>query len=69
MEKVLVLSVRNALIKISIMDTIELHTSVSNPKYLHDSNIICPMEQIRPPTQKLLKQFLKIGEFGDFLLT
>jgi len=37
--------------------------------YLQKSKIICQIQQIRPPTQKALKQFFKIGELGDFWST
>lgn len=41
----------------------------SNPLYLQKFIIICPIEQINPPTQNALKQFFNIGELGDFLST
>ena len=61
--------VKNALIAINIIETIVPELSCDNPLYLHTSIIICPIEQINPPTQKALKQSFNIGEFGDFLLT
>ena len=60
---------KNALIAINRIETIVPEVSCDNPLYLHTSIIICPIEQINPPTQKALKQSFNIGEFGDFLLT
>ena len=61
--------VRKALIPIKRIDTIVPETSCDNPLVLQKFSIIWPIEQIRPPTQNALKQFLKIGELGDFLST
>ena len=58
-----------SLIPINTMDTIVEHAVSSKPLYLQKSNKICPTEHISPPTQKALKQFLRIGELGDFLST
>ena len=54
---------------IKMIDTIVPEICVSKPRLLHILNIIWTILQISPPTQKALKQFLKIGEFGDFLST
>ena len=59
--------VRNALIPIKTIDTIVPDIWISNPLYLQNSLIIWPIEQIKPPTPNALKQFLIIGELGDFL--
>ena len=59
-------AVKNALKNISEIETIVELAVVSRPLYLQTSIIICPIAQIKPPVQKLLKQFLKIGELGDF---
>ena len=58
--------VKKAEIKINIIETMVLDKVSSMFRYLQYSKIICPMAHIRPPTQKLLKQFFKIGELGDF---
>ena len=61
--------VKNAEIPIKIIETIVPEVVVSKPRALQMLLIICPIVQIKPPTQKALKQFFKIGELGDFLLT
>lgn len=61
--------VKNAAIPINIIDTTVLQAVTSMPLYLQKSKMICPIEQIRPPTQNALKQFFRIGELGDFLST
>ena len=43
--------------------------SCESSRDLQIFNIICPIEQINPPTQNALKQFFIIGELGEFLLT
>ena len=58
--------VKKALIEIKMIETTVPESSCERPLYLHISIIICPIEQIKPPTQNALKQFFKIGEFGDF---
>ena len=52
-----------------MMETIVPEVCVLNPRSLHILRITCPIVQINPPTQNELKQFLKIGELGDFLST
>ena len=54
---------------IRIIDTTVELLVWSNPLKLQKSKIICPIEQINPPVQNALKQFLKMGELGDFLST
>ena len=61
--------VKNADSAIKVIETTVLHSVTSIPLNLQKSKIICPIEQISPPTQKALNQFFKIGEFGDFLST
>ena len=61
--------VKNAEIPISKMETIVLEVDVSKPRSLQILKITWPIVQINPPTQKALKQFFNIGEFGDFLST
>ena len=61
--------VKNAEIPINKMETIVPEICVSKPLSLQILRIICPIVQISPPTQNALKQFFKIGEFGDFLFT
>ena len=61
--------VKKADIPINKMETIVPDVWVSNPRSLHILSIICPIVQIKPPTQKALKQFFRMGEFGDFLST
>ena len=51
------------------METIVLDEVWSNPLDEQQKNIIWPIEQINPPTQNALKQFLKVGELGDFFFT
>ena len=53
--------VKKAAIPINIIETIVDELVASSPLYLQKSNIICPIEQISPPTQKALKQFLNRG--------
>ena len=54
---------------IKIMETIVPEAFSSKPLYWQKDNINCPREQINPPTQNALRQFLRIGELGDFLFT
>ena len=59
--------VRNAAMPIKTIETTVFAIAVSIPLYLQKSAMICPIEQINPPTQNALKQFFIIGELGDFL--
>ena len=59
--------VKKADIPINKMETIVPDVCVSNPRSLHILSIICPIVQIKPPTQKALKQFFRMGEFVLFL--
>lgn len=61
--------VKKALMAIKIIEVIVPDISVSNPLNLQKNSIICPIEQINPPIKKAFRQFLKIGELGDFLST
>ena len=60
---------KKALIPIKIIETIVPEISCESSRDLQIFNIICPIEQINPPTQNALKQFFIIGELGEFLLT
>ena len=61
--------VKNAEIPINSIETIVPDVDVSKPRSLQMLRIICPIVQIKPPTQNALKQFFIIGELGDFLST
>lgn len=61
--------VKKALQKTKIIETIVYEVDSSIPLVLQISKMICPIEQINPPTQKALKQFFKVGEFGVFSST
>ena len=54
---------------IKIMETIVPEAFSSKPLYWQKDNINCPIDQINPPTQNALRQFLRMGELGDFLFT
>ena len=43
---------------IKMIETIVLDVAISKPRSLQILDIICPIVQIRPPTQKALKHFL-----------
>ena len=58
--------VKNAEIPIRIIETIVPDVDWSKPLALQIFKIIWPIVQINPPTQKALKQFFQLGEFGDF---
>lgn len=60
---VLLLRVDHA-IDLTRLQTDLAHEVEVKTREVQSSKIICPIAQIRPPTQNALKQFFKIGEFG-----